>query len=243
MAKVSGFKIFKIVIKSLCLTVIFGVIAILLWRMFSSGDPASMKGLTANQPLYDAWQKAEAEGGSLTMYTQELDTITRTEHSYGYFSVTEGLFIEEADQVQVVFRYNNSTIRHLVEDKQLPVMPDRSEDLYDVTLVVAYDLTPDVTTDNAGNDPAAVRFERFHATSHTAAEKTVYNYRRLVFDGIPLQDPPAPILAVYVDIYYKGDVNYDETPYGTLIIYDYLAEREMHTLSSADRRALEDFAE
>jgi hypothetical protein len=67
----------------------------------------------------------------------------------------------------------------------------------------------------------------------------MYSYRRFVFDGVDMTVRDYPVLAVYIDIYYKGDVQYEEDPYGTLIIYDYAQENVAYTLSSKDRAALE----
>lgn len=237
------YKIVKYTVKAIGLTLVFGTTVFFLWRVFSSGNPADMDNLAVNAPVYEAWKATEAAGETLTIYAQEQEKITSAEHNYSYFAVTDVKFVEEANQVQVLFRYNNSTIRHLVEDYKLPAMPDRAEDLYDVTLYVAYDLTPDVHTDDDGNDPASVKFVRYHATAHTADEKNLYNYRRFIFDGVDMTVTDNPVLAVYVDVYYKGDIDYEKDPYGTLIIYDYASERIPYKMSKKDVERLEHFGE
>ncbi len=229
------------IIKFLFFLVIFGVIAILLWRMFSSGDPDSMKVITPNDSLAIAY---EQEGEDLYLFRQEQRSITSGEKNYGYFSVTDAIFIPSANQIQIVVRYNNSTLRSLTEDKGLPSVPDRSEDLFDVTLSVATDLTPDNGEDNLGNTEGSVEFTRVHAASCTSDQKNLYNYRRFVFDlgaaGLSLSEllDGKLLLAVYADIYYKGDVNYDEPAYGTLCLYDYITEIEPCRLSKEDKAAL-----
>lgn len=225
-------------LKAIGLGIVFGTSIFFLWRVFSSGDPKDMAALDVNPPVLAAYEAAEAAGAELTVYSQEQDHITRAEHNYSYFAVTDVKFVEEADQVQVLFRYNNSTIRHLVEDYGLPAIPERSADLYDVTLYVAYDLTPGDPTDNDGNDPESVKFIRYYPTSHTAAQKNLYNYRKFIFDGVDMTVTENPVLAVYVDVYYKEDVDYGKDSYGTLIIYDYASERIPYTLSKGDREAL-----
>jgi hypothetical protein len=47
------------------------------------------------------------------------------------------------------------------------------------------------------------------------------------------------VLAVYVDVYYLGDLNYEAEPYGTICIYDYLAENTYETLTKQEIEALE----
>ncbi len=217
----------------------------LLWRILSAGDPTSMKVLAVNDSIHAAYEEG---GEDLTMFTQEQNSITRAENNYGYFSITNHVFVPKANQVQLVFRYNNSTIRALKEDYALEQTPSRDDTLYDVTLLLAIDLTPEDSSDNAGNDPNSVRFVRVHATCEPTADKaTLYNYRRFVFDlGESGEDlatllDSGLLLAVYADIYYVGDCHYENPPYGTLCLYDYLSENVPVKLTGEDKRALEGF--
>ena len=222
------------------------VCGFLLWRILSAGDPDSIKRLTVNERIHVAYTDS---GEDLAMFTQEQNSITRADNNAGYFAVTNHVFIPKANQVQLVFRYNNSTIRALKEDYQLEQTPSRDDELYDVTLVLAIDLTPNDTSDNAGNDPKSVRFVRVHATDAPTADKsTLYNYRRFVFDvGESGEDLSALLdsgllLAVYADVYYVEDCDYDSTsPYGTLCLYDYLSQNVPVKLTSDDKRALAQF--
>ena len=220
------------VFKTLCSLIILGVVGILVWRMFASGNPDSMKRVIPNKALCRAYTQHE----KINVFTQDQDTITRGDDNSGYFSVTDAKFYEEAEQVQLVFRYNNSTLVHLCEDYGLDTQPAREDNVYDVTLTIAYDLTPNDTSDNAGNDPASVRFERIHASRSNSDQKNLYNFRKFVFDGVKIDDS---VLAVYVDVYYVGDINYDESAYGTLIIYDYKTSRNYTTLTGKDKATLD----
>ena len=234
-------KIAKITVKAVGLLLVFGTIIFFIWRaFFSTIIPAEVRSLAPNAPLKDAYEAALAECKELTVFYQEsqYDTTTVRDKNYSYFSAKEARFIQEANQVQLLFRYNNATIRHLVEDYKLTEIPDRSSELYDVTLYVAYDLTPDDLTDNAGNDPESVKFVRYHATSSTPATTLLYNYRRLTFDGLDMMVTDNPVLAVYVDVYYLGDVNYEDEPYGTICIFDYAAENTYGTLDKKEIAAL-----
>jgi hypothetical protein len=235
-------KIAKITVKSVGYLLVFGTILFFIWRaFFSTAIPAEIKYLSPNAPLRDAYKAALAEGREVTVFYQQsqYDTTTVRDKNYSYFSAKEARFVQEADQVQLLFRYNNATIRHLVEDYGLTEIPDRAEDLYDVTLYVAYDLTPADLTDNAGNDPASVKFVRYHATSSEPAQSLIYNYRRMTFDSLDMTVTDTPVLAVYVDVYYLGDLNYEAEPYGTICIYDYLAENTYETLTKQEIEALE----
>lgn len=248
MSRVSrGFRITAKIIKGLFFAVVFSVIALLLWRVFSSGDPKSMEALTVNEKLVAAYER---EGDELYMFRQSLNKTTYGKNNYGYFTITDCVFIPEANQVQLVLRYNNATIRALTEDYGLSELPDRSDELYDLTLVLATDLTPDDTSDNAGNDPESVAFTRLQPVSVTSDEKNLYNYRRFVFDleeaGLSLSELTGEgglLLAAYADIYYVEDIRYDEYAYGTLCVYDYLQEKKEARPESADLRALRDASE
>ena len=242
MSRVSrGFRRTGSAIKFLFFTLVFFVIGLLLWRIFSSGDPKSMKALTINEKMVAAY---EQEGEDLYMFRQTLNKTTYGKDNYGYFTITDCVFIPDANQVQLVLRYNNGTIRSLAEDYDLAQVPDRTEDLYDLTLVLATDLTPDVIEDNAGNDEDSVAFTRLHASEMTSAKKNLYNYRRFVFDldevGMDLSELTGEdglLLAMYADIYYVEDIRYEEYAYGTLCVYDYLQEKETVRLEGAELRA------
>ena len=236
-------KVIKIVLKAFGLLLVFGTIGFFLWRVFSSGNPKSLERLTPNATLRDATIAAEEAGETLTVrYQYQQDYITSVvDKNYGYFAVTDSKFIPEAKQVQVLFRYNNSTIRHLKEDYKLDAMPNRNDDLYDVTLYVLYDLTPDVASDNDGKTPEAVKAVRYHATSSTAGKKNLYNYRKLVFDGVEQTDESLPLLAVYVDFYYVGDVDYEKEAYGALPLYLYTDIWDAYEPSGAEMKAIREY--
>ena len=223
--------------------IIAGVIALLAWRVISSENPKKLEGLVPNERLSELY----AEDGDLYMFFQEQRSITSGEENYGYFGITENIFIPEANQVHTLVRYNNSTIRALAEDKSLPAVPDRTEELFDVTLLFAIDLTPDNEEDNLANEEGSVRFVRVHPSYVDSAEKNIYNFRKLVFDldeaEIDLAEllDEGLLLAVYADFYYLGDLDYEARPYGTLCLYDYITEDIEIKLTSKDKKALEEW--
>lgn len=212
---------------SLLLVLICGI---LIWRMCSSGDPEQVKYLMGNEALYEAYEK---HGDDLVLQYQNQDTITLAPHNRGYFSVTQYVFIPEAKQVQLVFRYNNSTIKHLAEDKGLAAVPDKSEELFDVTLVTTTDLTPDNREDNANTD--ALEMKRYTPSAATRAETSLYTYYRFVFDNIEITPE---MLFVFADVYYEGDLNYEEPAYGTLCLYDDESPWVTYKLSRTERKML-----
>jgi len=227
-----GFKIFWWLIKFAFVALIAFICGFLLWRVFSSATPKTMETISVDDAVYEAYE----EDGELFAFYQKQASITRAERNAGYFSVAHTAIIPEANQIQVVLRYNNSTIKHLVEDYSLETIPERSEDLYDVSLFFSVDLTPENTEDNDGKTPEAVAYERFFASDMVSAKKTLYNYRKFVFDDIKIDDT---VIAVYADFYYVGDVNYDEKPYGSLLIYHNEEKEIKYSLTRDDLKAIE----
>lgn len=223
-------RLFSRVVKwsiSLLLCLICGI---LLWRMCSSGDPEAVKYLMGNEVLFDAYEK---HGDDLVVQYQMQDTITTAEYNRGYFSVTQYVFIPEAKQVQLVFRYNNSTIKNLARDYELAEIPDKSEELFDVTLLSTKDLTPDNRDDNTNNE--ALQMERYHPSASTRTETSLYTYYRFVFDNIEVTPDT---LWVFADIYYEGDLDYSKRPYGTLCLYDDESPWVDYKLSRVERKML-----
>ena len=212
---------------SLLLCIICGI---LLWRVFSSGDPKEVKYLMGNDALYEAY---EEKGKDLVLQYQMQDTITLAEYNRGYFSITQYVFIPDARQVQLVFRYNNSTIEHLARDYGLGAIPDKSEELFDLTLVTTKDLTPDNQGDNENTENLAM--ERYYPTAAIRTETSLYTYYRFVFDNVEVTPD---MLYVFADIYYKGDLDYEERAYGTLCLYDDASLWVDYKLSHTERKML-----
>ncbi len=274
-----GWRIAGFVFKGLCSLLIIGIIALLAWRIIDRNIvPAAVKTITPNDKLCEAYKKHD---GKLNLYYQEQTEYSREDKNYGYFANSGTVFIEEAEQLQFVLRYNNSTVKYTAEDytyyevtdddgnkqifnsktdaddaaykidptasqehiKEIVPTLSRDDDLYDVTVTIMYDLTPDNDKDNDGKTKDAVRYERFYPTGDAIShKKTLYNYRKFIFDGIIVDES---VLAVMIDIYYKGDVNYEEDPYATLLLYYYEDKEENieYKLSSADKKALEGYGE
>ncbi len=219
------FDVIKAFFRFLVVVVIGSVFAVLLWRMVTSAVPKELKQISQNDILREAY---EEKGDALLLYTQEQNTITRNEESYGYFTSSNVLFIPEAEQVQLLIRYNDSTLEATKADYSLAEDLDVNEDWYDVTLVLAYDLTPDNNEDNISEtiDPESIKLVRVKPTFVSAREhKTLHSYRRFVFDGVDWND----LLAIYVDFYFTEDIKYETEgfdiytaePYGALCLYAY----------------------
>lgn len=211
---------------------IFSVLGLLIWRVFISDKiPKTIDTMTPNAKLTEAY---EASGGKLTLQYQDLATISRSPERYGYFSVPSCVFIQEGDQVQVVFRYNNSTIRHLAEDYGLEAVPEKSRHLFDVSLVIATDLTPNDHTDDL--DASTLEKKRILPSSDPIREETrLYTFYRYVFDGVTIEDVTN---SIYLDVYYVEDIRYDDRPYDSLLLYAWDEKWISYSPSRADRAAM-----
>ena len=128
-------------------------------------------------------------------------------------------------------------------------MPSRDDHLYDVSLVLAIDLTPENTDDNLTMtlNPESVLLLRVHPDEDMTlrTKKSLYNYYSYVFD-LPEDVNMDHVLAIYADVYYVGDITYLEEgsdiytdePYGTLCIYDHITPTREYELTGADKKAL-----
>ena len=208
------------------------VCAAMLWRVFLSNiPPAEMKRLSPNDALIEAYR---AHGEDLTLYTQKQATVTKGENNYGYFGVTRCVFIPEAEQIQLTFRYNNSTLKELKKDYALAEVPERGVKVFDVSIVKVTDTTPNDTSDNVDGNPN-LKKERFSPSGSLIDTTGLYTYILYTFDGISMTDDT---ITAYLDIYYEGDVNYEKNAYGTLRLYHVADERLPLELSGKEAKAL-----
>lgn len=233
-----GWRIAGFIFKALCGLIIALVIGLLAWRIIDrSITPKQVKTIIPNHKLYEAYEK---HGDKLTLYTQKQNEYTQENHNYGYFANGGALFIDEADQIQFILRYNKSTLEHVAEDFKLSEVPSREENIFDVSLVIMYDLTPENDKDNDGKTPEAVEYVRISPSGEALSyQKTLYNYHKYVFDGVEVDKS---VLAIYVDIYYVGDIDYNERSLGTLLIYDCTYPTKEYKLTKNDMKAIDDFA-
>lgn len=226
------------VIKALCSLLIIGICAALLWRVFFSGIlPKDMRSVVPNAALRAAY---EQNGGQLSPFTQKQGSTTRGERNYGYFSVQRAVIFPEAEQIQLVFRYNNSTLRATAADFGLDDTPEKGAEVYDVTLLLLRDLTPEDKTDNTDGSETLEQVRVF-PTSHTVRTTALYTYFLYTFDGVSLLNVPV----IYLDVYFPNGapVDYGAEAYGTLRIYHEESERLDVRLSGGEKKAIASFAE
>ena len=214
---------------------VYSIMAFLILRMCTNGEPAEIDKLIVNKPMAEAYRN----DGKLECFYQKYDEYTVDEENYGYFGITKTVIIPKIEQIQIVFRYNRSTLEYLPIDypELCPEVPSRDEVLYDISLVKVIDLTPDNTEDN--DDKNFLKYERYFPTADATVsmQKGLHNYFRYVFEGVTTEDA----LEIYIDIYYNKDIDYEEDAYGSVRVFS--AERYTHTysLTARDKRALKKF--
>lgn len=221
-----GLWVTGIVLRGLLGAALLALFLFLFWRVFFSGRmPADMRRLAPNETLAAAYRA----DGDLSLFRQEQATVTKVDgYNYGYFAVPRCVFIENAGQVQAVFRYNNSTLKNVARDLGLDAALPRGEEVFDVTLVVAR---------GEGDDLAYTRVSPSSATVDTTA---LYTYFLYTFDGVFLDDT---VRLVDLDVYYPKDgADYSADSRGTLRLYDAALPRRAVRLSARERRALERFS-
>lgn len=243
------FTIIKAFFRLMLATLIMLVVGVFVWRFITSTPPDELTAITPDARLAEAYAD-----GELKLITQEQNNITRTEKNYGYFSVAQVVFIPEIEQLQVLVQYNDSTLKALKSDYGEDFSelgeneyPDPECDWYDVSVVLARDLTPENSEDDLGNDRASVELTRIMPTRVSGSlHKDRYSYRRLVFDNVPIDELT---LAVYADFYYLGDVSYnnedfdiyEDSAYGTLCLYTFADKSEEIKLTKKDIEAIVSF--
>ncbi len=238
------FRIIKRIFAAIVVLLMLFIVGFFIWRIASSSNPKQMETLVPTNALCELYER---DGENMYMFRQEQRTITSTEKNYGYFSVTDCTFIPDANTVQATLRYNNSTLRSTAEDYSLPSLPDRSGEVYEMSLLIAVDLTPENKDDNLGNDEGSVRFVRVKGNIALTEQKNLYNFRRMVFElgdtelDMKKMLDDGTLLAVYADIYYVGDIDYSKEAYGTLCLYDYKTQIIPVALDKNDIEALENF--
>lgn len=237
-------KFFKIIGKLLKFSfyaVIIGINAILFWRMFTSGDPKLMETLMVNDRTAAAYAEA---GEALEVRYQKQELLDEE----GLFAQSNLRYIPAIDQLQVTARYNNSTLKAAAETFALAEVPAREADVFDVTLVKVIAVTEeeqaqadrdalsaDVIGEGADETVEAPRKEvRYYPSACLPDEKTVYNYRRFIFDEVDLSDASA----CYLEFYYNGAVDYDAEPYSEILVW-YRGDDRAYELTKADHKALE----
>lgn len=233
------------VIKYSAIGLIVFINAFLLWRVFfSTNEPNAIKTIAPNDALSSAYESylanTDEKKKPFALYQAEKDNIGTNEkwryptdppvgeikdNEYAQFFLTDVVFFPYANQMQIVMRYNKSSLGVLAKDYGLESVPQKSEEVFDISLIVSY--KPDADS--------AVKTMRIKATPGADATTALYSFRQYSFEDLPTFES---INDVQVVIYYKGDVDYNERAYATIDVYDLALSVSEYQLDRKDLAAL-----
>lgn len=201
-------------LKIILIVGIFLVIGLFIGRIaLTYYYPAEMKRVLPNEKLAAAWNAAGEEARA---FTQE-PVAPYDDRKKGHFFFSELLCVPCAEQVQVTVRYNQSTLEDLRLTRSLPIAPEGDSP----------ELRFYLREGKVDGEGKAVTGRILPVSDFLYAEKFMYHYRRLVFDGVS----PDFGSYLYLDAYY-GDADPAEAePYGSMLIY--VPEKETEDVSLA----------
>ena len=199
-----------LILKATGLLLALSIVGFFAWRTIDRNIvPSKIKTITPNEKLCEAY---EENGGKLTAFYQDQTDYSREEKNYGYFANAGAVFIDEAEQLQFILRYNNSTLKYTTEDYTVykvtdadgvvetfknkndalkaaklinPDSPEsciekvsptlaREDNVYDVTVTIMYDLTPDNDEDNLVIADGSTATARIQPTYVERAQTKLY---------------------------------------------------------------------
>lgn len=210
------------VVRFLFVLLLIGMITVLLWRVvFSQDPPDGFDQISGNDVLREALHA----NGKITVLTQDQVKYTEGADNYAYFNLDYCYFFKEADQVQLLLFYNNSTLEHLAEDRGLAAVPPRGEEIFSLKMTQYLDVTPEDHAKAGEND--ILTEERVLAPSRCEiTTNSLYTFLRYTFDGVDLD---ADTVVIYLDMCYEGE------SYGTLRLYHRESESRERLLSGKEQ--------
>ena len=213
------------VVRFLFVLLLIGMITVLLWRVvFSQDPPDGFDQISGNDVLREALHT----NGKITVLTQDQVKYTEGADNYAYFNLDYCYFFKEADQVQLLLFYNNSTLEHLAEDRGLAAVPPRGEEIFSLKMTQYLDVTPEDHAKAGEND--ILTEERVLAPSRCEiTTNSLYTFLRYTFDGVDLD---TDTVVIYLDMYYG------EESYGTLRLFHRESESELRELSGSEKSIL-----
>ncbi len=148
---------------------VFGLIALMVFRLTSSKPPSSMKEMLWTETTVSAYDQLGKDFKVEHILTHESFSKDRM------FSVSQITYCESAMQLQVTLRYNDRSMSYLLDDYP---DADKAKETYRFLL----------------RDDKNIRYTEY---LYSSDEKSGYTYRHLIFDGVSLTDVSAMYLDVY----------------------------------------------
>ncbi len=214
------------VLRGLFVLLIVFVCALLIWRVaFSQKPPKELRLIAPNAVLCDAFAK---EDGKLTVLEQPSQvSYTEAEDNQAYFRYDWCVFIEQADQVQLLFFYNNSTLEKIAEEHGLEEELPAGSEVFDVLLTQYIDVTPE----GHEGDIVTEKVELTPSDCDLGSNRNgMYTFLRYTFDGVDLSDT----VVIYLDVFYEEV----EESLGTLRLYHNENKSEVRALNRKEEKVL-----
>lgn len=253
------FKGIKISLKALGTLIIVGVYVILFVRMCSVGGiPEGFEDLTITDKMIELYNE---ENGDEHFIYQSINKFNANEDSYGFFSVSKYVIIDGADEIQLIFKFNKSTLENVAEEYELAEPIDReAKDTFELSLVVknAVGAIQYPDTDEHGETLEGVDYnsdenldktytlDRLYPTDMEFLVDGRYNYIKCTFKNVDFDKNVT--LGLFLDINYKDDIRYTKPDpedgekylesYGRICIYNYTSPDRVYKFTSNDKQAL-----
>ena len=205
-------KILKFTLKTLVYVSVFGVVAALLFRIYSIQEPDAATDFIWNESGIAAYN----QNPNLKVYSQKMVDYVWTDPSTGEsknierdsfnggkeigdqtMQISHLSYIPQTGQVQITFRWNQNAEKALLSDFEINELP--KGEIFRFTL-----------EDEKGN--------MYGDVSYVASSRYIYEYRRLVFDDVDIKSANE----LYLNIYFSGKPSLE--PYEQMIIYDVYIE-------------------
>ena len=192
--------------------------------------------------LYTKELRAAEESGGVTVYTQKpYDSINENEDGTFQFSIHDIYYIPETKQLQVTVRYNLAVLKDLQKEYNLAKKPE--DDVFDYSLLLD-DGTRLTSYQYAMKTTSRYRFkyivfdnvdlEDFTLVKYTAENSAIVksdgtivahetdDYGRTILYETDENGMAKVYTNMYVsiEIYYENDVNYNELPLASMIVFN-----------------------
>ena len=140
---------------------VFAVIGFMSVRLLLSKPPKSMKEMLWTENAVAAY--AAAPDSFKVTYYPSTDSFSEN----NMYSINQITYTEGIGQLQATVRYNERTLKYLMEDKGLDALPEGE--------IFVFKLR-----DNFG--------KVYTDYSYTVDQKSGYGYRHVIFDGVDMED-------------------------------------------------------
>lgn len=190
-------KIIGFIFKLISFVIIAGTFALILGRITLMKIPKAFSGLTFTESVYEAYSEGRLEAELFTP-TDSFDDGVKINGKLvkGRYHISNVALSHTTNEVQFTFRYNSrSTINALMTLYELTERP--SGEVFVFTL-----------TDNNG-----VTYKDY---VFAAKSRPLYEFRRIIFEGVDLTD----VTTLYLNVYYGDDVSGTGLMNHTFVMYE-----------------------